>query len=75
MIAIEDVPMWTVDHRNIGHIVMMRKHGWIFTACDSAGLSFGDPTQERPKRICRRCRAKLKTLSLTPPEADHDPAA
>jgi hypothetical protein len=47
--------LWTLD-RGFGHIVAGRRDHYLMTLCDIFG-NFPEPTPERPKRICRRCRS------------------
>jgi len=62
-VAIEEVPMWIIWH-GIGHVVGrgVSTDAW-YTIC---GHMMCAPMQsEIPKRICKKCRAKLKEAETT----------
>lgn len=65
MISVEQVPMWSVD-RGIGHVVAWCDYAnsRVFTACGVFG-NLPEPTGDRPKRICRKCRENLKRAKLS----------
>ena len=60
-VTIDDVPLWIVS-AGISHAVAERQCGTCYTACGS--LIWGDAQQERTKRVCRRCRERLKQATL-----------
>jgi hypothetical protein len=61
MVKIEDVPRWVIM-RGIGHAVR-QMNGWgAHTACDH--LIYGKLQAHTPKRICRKCRKRLKEARL-----------
>lgn len=62
MVRIEDVRFWTV-FGGIGHVVEQSDgKGTLWTLCGSMMLNSLSP--DRPKRICRKCRARLKDPKL-----------
>ena len=65
MITIEQVPMWGVDHRRRGHIVLQSQSHWITTACGTFTPSY-KLTPKLPAKICAKCRAALAKLG--PPQ-------
>lgn len=58
--TIEDVPAWMTD-RGIGHIIAGPGFGsgWARWACGVQTPCRDGGEKERPKRICRKCRAAL----------------
>jgi len=65
-ITIEEVDHWCiekVDHwcmlSGIGHVVTSANGHWVTTACHH--WMTGSVVTERPKRICRRCRAAFRS--------------
>jgi hypothetical protein len=59
-ITIDDIKLWLV-RQGIGCIVLATLGGgWVATACGS--LRTGDAVEQRPKRICRKCREALPRL-------------
>jgi hypothetical protein len=62
-VSIEQVPMWLPLRGNIGHAVELSKMGWYLTACGTFTPN-GPPTPRRPKRICRKCRKRLREATL-----------
>jgi len=62
MVRIEDVRFWTV-FGGIGHVVGQSDgRGALLTLCGSMMLN--SVSVDRPKRICRKCRARLKDPKL-----------
>ena len=55
-VAIEDVPMWVVMN-GIGHVVASGSCP-CFTICSH--MMYAGEQTARPKRICKKCRARLK---------------
>lgn len=62
-ITIDQVRHWGVLDRNIGHIVMSCSGGWYYTACGTLTPSLV-VQDERPARICRKCRNQLGSLNI-----------
>lgn len=58
MVKVEDVKLWATDPRGIGHAVAYTLHHYVGTACNS--FANFTRTDKRPKRICSRCRERLK---------------
>jgi succinate dehydrogenase/fumarate reductase flavoprotein subunit len=65
-ITIDQVKHWTRPwgRSKTGCIVVRDLGGWMTTACGS--LTSGNSTTDRPPKVCRKCRAALKDLSLRP---------
>lgn len=63
-VKVEDVPVWLILDRKIGHAVWYGQHGWYHTACGTLTPN-GETTEELPARICRKCRERLKEARLT----------
>lgn len=64
MVTVEQVSVWWVK-RGIGHAVGGLGNGMIHTACQT--LVFGgesETQQERPRKLCRKCREWLKKATL-----------
>jgi hypothetical protein len=64
--TVDEVKVWYV-WGGIGHAVMQIGGGWIWTACGT--MCSGDRdnvTSDKPKRICRRCRAAILTARPVP---------
>jgi hypothetical protein len=61
MATLDDVKVWAIE-KGVGHIVMSEGSGWFYNLC-CVGPSFGRAT-ERPKRICRKCRAMLAEATV-----------
>lgn len=59
-IGVDDVQTWYVQG-GIGCIVLSTRGGWCTTACGH--WITGDATEDRPKRICRKCRTQLPRLT------------
>jgi len=53
---VDEVKWWVID-RGISCVVVETKNGWCMTLCDTA--SPGEPTDQRTKRVCKRCRYRL----------------
>ena len=67
-ITIEQVTHWTRPWGREGAcVVVSGSNGWVSTACGH--FQTGDAVTGKPKRICRKCRKKLKDVSLRPTEA------
>jgi hypothetical protein len=67
-VAIEQVKKW-LEVRGVGHVVTESTALGVCTACDSIHVGCQRSMQDtRPARICRKCRERLETLSLTPPK-------
>ena len=64
MLAIEDVPMWLILHRSIGHALVSSKNGWHSTAC-KIWTPNGEPIKNRPPHICGKCRRALREITVT----------
>lgn len=63
MIALSDVKLWLLDY-GVGHIVASVSYGyWHTLLCDRLIVG-GETTTEQPKRICRKCRAAMKTAAI-----------
>lgn len=62
MVEIKDVPLWLTS-AGIGHVVVSIRSGWTSTLCDTM-VSFPGDEKEIPKRICRKCREKLKKATF-----------
>ena len=57
-VTVEQVKHWHV-FAGVGHVVSARLGtGWLELACGT--VCTGDATGERPKRVCRKCRERLK---------------
>lgn len=66
MVYVEEVPYWKVL-RGIGHAVTSLEGDWLFVACGSMiSGNMANLTKETPRRICRKCRAALTDMTLTP---------
>ena len=61
-VKIEDVPKWLILE-GIGHAIASSRYGWRHTLC-RIWTPNGATVDIPPKRICRKCRAALKTLTL-----------
>ena len=59
---IKDIPMWIVSG-GIGHAVQQGLDP-SYTACGSVIFGGGEQT-EMPKRICKKCRKRIKDATLT----------
>lgn len=61
-VTIEEITHWTRpwDKRGIGCIVVQDLGGYVVTACGS--MLSGDVVTDKPKAVCRKCRAKLGEL-------------
>jgi hypothetical protein len=64
MVKIEDVKYW-LTLSGIGHVVFGTKNGWtVLGCCITLGQIAEDECEtEIPKRICKKCREKLKTAT------------
>jgi hypothetical protein len=62
MITIDQVPLWAVAC-GLGHAVESRNDGYTVTACGIWGNLRGH-TKRKPKRICAKCRERLKDATL-----------
>jgi hypothetical protein len=72
MVSIDQVQRWYVIYSNIGHAVAGCGNGMVHTACGTLSFDNTDSTQtDRPKRICRKCRERLKVAELLQPENKH----
>ena len=60
-VAVDQVNHWLVIN-GISHVVGAMSLGYSFTICDI--MISGDPDKDRTKRICKRCREKLKQCEL-----------
>lgn len=61
-VAIEQVKHW-LKLCGVGHAVAEVRSGWSYTACNK--MISGDPTGTTPpRRICKRCRERLKVAEL-----------
>lgn len=63
MVTVEQVKAWVLDWHKIGHAVADERAGWVWTACQTV-MTSGVATAERPRRICRKCRERLKVGTL-----------
>jgi hypothetical protein len=62
-VSIDEVKLWATD-KGIGHAVSrIWKAHYAHTACDI--LANFRTTPVRPKRICRKCRARLRFATLS----------
>jgi hypothetical protein len=61
-VSIEQVPMWGILD-GIGHAIQRSEHGWSMSACNCWSPSF-HIQKERPKRICSKCRKRLREATL-----------
>lgn len=68
-VAIEEVKLWAVDGRGIGHAVGDVRDHCCWTACNSMFVGGWEPSAVRPPRVCRKCRKGLKECNLVTPEA------
>jgi hypothetical protein len=70
MITLDDVKKWHVES-GIGHIVCQIKDPGLYTACDTLhwGTGLESCQDERPKRICKKCREALKYLIIAHKES------
>lgn len=76
-ITIKQVPVWGIEDNwspggPRGHIVMSAENRgetltWARTACGSLFSSLTSQT-EVPRRICRKCRQRLKDITPPPTE-------
>ena len=58
MVEIEQVKYWHV-WQGIGHVVATNHgDGWLDLACNT--VCTGNVTEDRPARICRKCRERMK---------------
>ena len=57
--TLAEISHWTVSS-GVGHVLTGSGGGWVTTACGS--WQPGDVTNDRPARICRRCRAAVGGL-------------
>ena len=66
-ITIKQVPRWMV-HGGYGHAVAKICDPGIYTACGTLWWGCGDSDTQTtaPKRICRKCRKRLKDATLIP---------
>ena len=62
-VKIEDVPRWAMDWHGIGHAVACEQAPYVYTACQS-WANFSPLATGIPKRICRKCRERLKVAFL-----------
>jgi hypothetical protein len=62
MLTVDQVPLWAVE-RGIGHAVSARNGGYVMTACGTWG-NLNEQTAKTPKRICLKCRERLKDATL-----------
>lgn len=67
-VQVNQVPMWLILDRNIGHALVQTKSGWNFIACGTFTPN-GEITNRRPVRICSKCRAQLKVATLITSES------
>jgi hypothetical protein len=63
MVDVADVPVWLILQGNIGHALAGQQHGWHHTVCGTFTPN-GVTRKRRPKRICRKCVANLKHVTL-----------
>lgn len=56
-VTVEEVKMWAT-YKGVGHAVACANGYWVSTACNI--FANFDQTTDRPKRICRKCRARLR---------------
>lgn len=61
--TLEDVRLWAVGERGIGHVVYAMRSNWVSTVCDQVSPSYAIQA-ERPPRICATCRTRIKTAKL-----------
>jgi hypothetical protein len=64
-VTVEQVPVWLILD-GIGHAVQGTNCGWFQTGCGTLTPG-GTEQKEVPKRICRRCRERLKEATLLAP--------
>lgn len=57
--TIDDIKIWAVS-MGIGHVVTSINGEWVTTACHH--WMTGTAVPDRPKRICRKCRAAIPAL-------------
>lgn len=71
-VPIEEVPLWGIL-RGTSHAIQLTTKGrWALTACEIFSPSLA-LTQDKPARICGKCRARLKTAkTVNPNEASHE---
>ena len=66
MVKIEEIKIWVKLYGNISHILIQTNSGWNQTACGILTPN-GDVHEDRPIKVCRKCRAELPKLTV------HDP--
>ena len=62
-VAIEDVPVWLILDRQIGHAIGNTGSGWHQLACGIVTPN-GALTKVAPTRICKKCRNALRSANL-----------
>lgn len=65
MIQLSDVTHW-YTHSGVSHIVVQSGDHYTYLLCEA--LCSGDPDESPPEklRICRKCRANMKDVSVVP---------
>ena len=68
-VQVEDINSWYIES-GIGHVISHIKDPGAYSACGSLfwGVWGGDLTKDTPKRICAKCRKKLKSATLASKE-------
>lgn len=71
-IEVKDVPRWCTVH-GISHAVANAHGNWVSMACNTLIIG-GDYDETVPgRRICRKCRAALKRVTLAKDLRNNDP--
>lgn len=60
-VAIEEVRKWLILG-GIGHVLVQSYSGWHYSPHNMTPN--GEVVEDTPKRICRKCRAALKTATM-----------
>lgn len=65
MAELNDVIGWLILSRNTGHVLTDTQHGWYATLCGTFTPN-GTVTDQRPGRICRKCRERISQATIAP---------
>lgn len=58
-VTADDIPKWT---NKGGHAVVREDHNWIWTLCGTMAAGYWHTVDDKPKRICGRCKALFPEL-------------
>jgi hypothetical protein len=58
-VTVDDIPKWT---NKGGHAVAREDHNWIWTLCGTMAAGHWHTVDEKPKRICRKCKELFPRL-------------